>query len=106
MTSKLCKCGAIVQKRCKRCYPASHSKTTAERGYGNDWRRLSERYRANNPLCERCFDSGMTTAAVHVHHVKPIRERPDLRLVVDNLMSVCLACHEELEAGQASTGGG
>ena len=30
---KLCKCGAIVEKRCERCYPSTHQRTTTERGY-------------------------------------------------------------------------
>lgn len=95
---KLCKCGAIVESRCLRCYPMpTHNKTTAERGYGNDWRKLSEYKRKIDPLCERCSEQGRTTPACHVHHVVPIKVAPEKRLDITNLMSVCLECHEELE---------
>ena len=104
---KLCKCGAIVKKVCERCYPPrQHDKTTKERGYGNDWRKLSERYRAENPLCERCTQHGRTTPAEHVHHKVKIREAPHLRLDWGNLISVCVACHDELERGDRHRGVG
>lgn len=94
---KLCKCGAIVERRCEKCYPRQHDRTTKERGYGSDWRRLSERKRAIDPLCERCADRGSVTPATEVHHVRSIASAPHLRLEISNLMSVCHACHEELE---------
>ena len=96
---KLCKCGAIVDKRCERCDPPiPHKQTTQERGYGNDWRKLSERYRKSHPLCERCTEQGRTRAADHVHHIIPIRVAPELRLERSNLMAVCVECHEELDS--------
>ena len=95
---KLCKCGAIVARRCDRCYPPQqHKKSTKERGYGHDWRRLSERYRAQNPLCERCTMEGRTTPAEHVHHKIKIADAPELRLDANNLMALCVQCHENLE---------
>ncbi len=103
-TKRVCKCGAIIQGKCPSCYQPQHNKTTAERGYGNDWRKLSERKRAADPLCERCLGNGRTEPARHVHHIKPISDRPDLRLEWSNLMSVCVECHEELERG-SDTGG-
>lgn len=73
-------------------------KTTTERGYGNDWRQLSERKRAEDPLCENCLEKySKATPAVHVHHMKPIATHPELRLEWSNLMSVCEPCHNELE---------
>jgi len=99
--AKLCKCGAIVHKWCERCYPSTHAQTTTERGYGQDWRKLSERYRTVNPLCERCIENDKVTPAEHVHHKIKIVDAPQLRLSWDNLMSVCVACHNELEGRNA-----
>lgn len=96
---KLCKCGAIVEKRCNHCNPPAHAQTTKQRGYGHDWRKLSEYKRALDPLCEHCMSRGKTEPATEVHHIIPIARSPGLRLVLDNLMSVCHACHDELEPG-------
>lgn len=91
---KLCRCGAIVDKRCDNCYRPPKRGTTAERGYGNDWRKLSERFRANNPLCQRCEEMGLVTPSEHVHHIVPIREATELRLEPKNLRALCMECHE------------
>jgi len=40
---------------------------------------------------------GRVTIAEDVHHIKPIRTHPELRLVWDNLMSVCRECHKIIE---------
>lgn len=94
---RVCRCGDIVEDKCPKCQPRPKQGKTAERGYDNRWRVLSERKRAVDPLCERCLDEGRTRPARHVHHIQPIATHPELRLVWDNLMSVCIKCHEELE---------
>lgn len=99
---RVCRCGAIVEKRCDRCEPPRHrrgydNRTTAERGYDNQWRKLSERYRAKYPLCERCEEQGRVTAAEEVHHKVPINVDASRRLDWSNLMSVCRKCHREIE---------
>lgn len=40
----------------------------------------------------RCRDCGRP-GRLEVHHVKPIRERPDLALVPDNCLTLCVRCH-------------
>jgi len=97
---KLCRCGRIVKDRCESCSPTQKHKTTSkERGYDSRWDRLSRRKRIHNPLCEECLRNGMVTAAEEVHHIVPIRVRPELRLEWGNLMSVCRSCHERIEKG-------
>lgn len=99
---KLCRCGAIVDKRCHRCQPSHNSGlSAAERGYDHAWRKLSESKRANDPLCEHCLRHGRTTPASEVHHIIPITTAPRLRLDYDNLMSVCHPCHKLLEGADA-----
>ena len=52
-------------------------------------------------MCQDCMDrmrAGigiMPNRAVMVHHIIPRSERPDLELDMDNLISLCLSCHEE-----------
>lgn len=64
----------------------------------NEWRRLSAAYMQDRSyMCEfrgkRC-----TTLATEVHHVDPIQSKTgwDKRLDWDNLMCVCVECHNEI----------
>jgi 5-methylcytosine-specific restriction protein A len=68
-------------------------KTTKQRGYGADWKDLSERYRAQYPLCEDCLKEGKVTPSSEVHHIVPISDDPSLRLTWTNLVALCNNCH-------------
>jgi len=61
------------------------------------WRKLRLLKLDDNPLCERCEKEGLTTAAVHVHHVKARKAHPDLELDIDNLEALCSPCHTRHE---------
>ncbi len=69
-----------------------------QRGYNAEW----ERFRVwfmNQPseqLCGRCKEHGKVTLATLVHHIIPVRTRPDLRLVASNCMALCRRCHEDI----------
>ena len=84
--------------RCDRKPTARNSRLRGsrhERGYGNDWDRLRDRYIKEHPLCEMCEATGYTILAEQVHHKIPFRGLKDpLRLDWDNLMSVCEDCHK------------
>lgn len=63
------------------------------------WKSLSKWFRMNNPICMQCNKQ----AAVHVHHIlSPFakglteEEKYDRLLDLDNLLSVCQECHNEL----------
>ena len=43
---------------------------------------------------------GRVTPATMVHHIVTIEERPDLRLVWENIMSLCLDCHGLKHSGE------
>jgi 5-methylcytosine-specific restriction protein A len=48
-----------------------------------------------DPLCEDCITiHDRSTQAVDVHHIKKIIDAPELRLAMDNLMSLCKPCHQ------------
>ena len=76
-----------------------------ERFYSwRDWKRLSlvVRTKIDRSECTRCKALGKYTPAVVVHHVKHLRDRPDLALSIYDpdtgerqLISLCRACHEE-----------
>lgn len=78
--------------------------TTTQRGYGADWQRLRDRKVAANPLCEECLTRGETSPAEEVDHIIPIERRPDLRLVWDNLQSLCSTCHARKTAHERGGG--
>ncbi len=66
------------------------------------WLHLRKWKLQEDPLCERCKQYGIVTAATQVHHIKPLERKlpPALReqLCYDysNLMSVCQECHDYL----------
>lgn len=68
--------------------------SAAARGYDAAWRRLRAAFLAANPLCRMCEAEGRTTAAGVVDHIRPIAERPDLRLEWSNLQSLCQPHHD------------
>lgn len=67
-----------------------------------EWEALrTEVMRLDNWECQRCKTQGRHRAATIVHHVKHLRDRPDLALSIwddeeRQLVSVCKRCHEEL----------
>jgi 5-methylcytosine-specific restriction protein A len=77
-----------------------NKKTDADRKFYSSaaWTRVSKLFRASHPLCERCKERGIVTAATLVHH------DPDYhQLIADNrnplswryLHSLCNMCHLE-----------
>ncbi len=101
--ARICACGDIVKGKCDKCSGRRRENedhfrgSPAERGYDSQWRKLSVQFRIHNPLCQRCKQSGRATIADDVHHIKPIKSHPSLRLVWDNLMSLCRECHKIVE---------
>ena len=88
---RLCKCGAAVKSPpCIKCCPKK-----SKGSYDHQWRKLSERTRAEKPLCEDCYAQGNAEPSVEVHHIVPIEVNPRLRLEPSNLASLCKSCHDK-----------
>ena len=92
---RVCHCGAVTrQTPCDKCRQRIKPKWSKRKGdYDSKWRKLSERYRAENPLCEDCYENGLTTPCTEVHHIVPIAQDPSLRLKISNLVALCHSCH-------------
>lgn len=45
--------------------------------------------------CKICRQNGKYTKAVTVHHIKHLRDVPELALTDNNLISLCRECHEK-----------
>lgn len=46
--------------------------------------------------CQRCRQKGRYKRAITVHHVKHLRDVPELALTDSNLLSLCEECHEAM----------
>ena len=58
------------------------------------WRKARELALAmHNGLCQDCLVQGRITDAEMVHHIKPLREYPELATVQSNLKPLCNRCH-------------
>ena len=66
--------------------------TSRERGYDRRWELVRAVYLRRHPLCEDCQDYGVTAVADMVHHIRAISDGGDA-YDVDNLRSLCWACH-------------
>ena len=69
--------------------------TNKERGYGQDWVRVrAAALRRDNYLCVNCLATNLLTPATDVDHIIPFTSLDDpRRLDLNNLQSLCHACH-------------
>ena len=68
----------------------------ARRGYDATWRKLRLSVLADEPLCRHHAEKGHVVPATEVHHEKPLRLFPELRLVRSNLVPLCKPCHSAI----------
>jgi len=55
-----------------------------------DWR--TKVYERDNYVCQKCGQKG---GKLNAHHIKPYAEFPDLRLDIDNGLTLCEECHKK-----------
>lgn len=48
-------------------------------------------------LCQECLDNKIIRVYDVVHHIKPLKDYPELALTVSNLICLCHTCHSRLE---------
>lgn len=61
------------------------------------WRRLSHKIiKEERNECRQCREAHRLTRATLVHHIKPLREHPELAYERSNLMPLCHDCHERI----------
>ena len=68
-------------------------KSSTQRGYDRQWRNVRLMKLQADPLCEDCLRDDRSTEATEVHHIIKIKDDPELRLALDNLMALCTRCH-------------
>ena len=87
-------------------YKPPRKETTAARGYGYDWRKLSARFRARWPHCVLCLLLGRSVAptAAVCDHITPHAHNPQRRLDYRNLQTLCAKPHDN-DKRKAEIGG-
>lgn len=61
------------------------------------WKKKRENIlRRDKYQCRECKRYGKTTLATIVHHIFPLEFFPELKLVNENLISLCSKCHERM----------
>lgn len=58
-------------------------------------RRL-EALERDNYECQECKRNGKYRRGKNVHHIKEVKDSPDLALTLDNLETLCIQCHNEI----------
>lgn len=60
------------------------------------WRRIRKKaLQRDRYLCQYCLREGKVVRATEVHHIIEADKDEDLRLSLDNLISLCWNCHEK-----------
>ncbi|TYS50095.1 HNH endonuclease [Bacillus infantis] len=105
---KLCSCGTPIDislNCCEGCKPKQGERHKLYDRYRRDqetaafykstpWRKVREQALARDiGLCQHCLSKGRIKWADMVDHIIPIKEAWELRLVLDNLQSLCNSCH-------------
>jgi 5-methylcytosine-specific restriction protein A len=94
-------CGNVVVKgHCDGCKPRSPAVvkerwrgSSWQRGYDAAWLRFRAWFLGRHPACNDCG-----RLATEVHHVKKVRDSPELRLVESNCMALCHEDHSKRTA--------
>lgn len=62
-----------------------------------EWQDLrSDVLREAHYECQICKEKGRLEEADTVHHIKPVKQRPDLALTRGNLIALCPECHYKI----------
>lgn len=72
---------------------------STKRRYGRAWKRIRDKYAAEHPFCERCFERGIIVPTEEIHHKLPLSEGGTHDR--SNLIALCKSCysHEHAERG-------
>ncbi len=93
-------CGALNDSlKCAECVKKADKQdrgwrgSAASRGYDAAWVRFRAWFIRRYPLCQDCLDARKVMPTQEVHHVKKLKDFPELRLVESNCMPLCRSHH-------------
>ncbi|WP_408871499.1 HNH endonuclease [Gluconobacter cerinus] len=68
----------------------TEQRTVNKQQYDHKWREVSKTFRKNNPFCVECLKSGVYNSQhLHVDHIVPLVEKPELKYELSNLQVLC-----------------
>lgn len=73
------------------------TRTEAKFYHSSRWQKLRNWFIKNNPLCVQCLREGRVTTATVVDHIEEIKDG-GARYDINNLQSLCHACHNDKTA--------
>lgn len=68
----------------------------SKKRYGRAWKRIRDKYAAEHPFCELCYEKGVLVPVEEIHHKKPLAEGGTHAR--DNLIALCKSCHSSIHA--------
>ncbi|WP_431030043.1 HNH endonuclease [Lysinibacillus sp. LZ02] len=61
-----------------------------------EWRKLRKKALERDRYeCQQCKHNGRYSKAENVHHLKEVKDYPELAMTLSNLESVCITCHNK-----------
>ncbi|MEC2307821.1 HNH endonuclease [Bacillus atrophaeus] len=89
------------QEETKHYNKHSRNKTITSFYKSTDWKRTRQlALIRDNYLCQHCLKDHCFTPADMVHHIVEVKEDWAKRLDLDNLVSLCNACHNKVHGGK------
>lgn len=95
-------CGVPIHKNATRCKPCVDTKQTIHgenRGRfqaSKAWANVRlQAFLRDDRTCQHC---GYKGSNIQAHHIKHYADYPTLRLIVSNLTTLCVACHNKLHS--------
>ncbi|WBL53610.1 HNH endonuclease [Bacillus phage yong1] len=89
------------QEETKHYNKHSRNKTITSFYKSTDWKRTRQLgLIRDNYLCQHCLKDHCFTPADMVHHIVEVKEDWSKRLDLDNLVSLCNACHNKVHGGE------
>lgn len=80
-----------------RVYQKNRQDAKEQEFYGSTaWKKLRQYKKTKNPLCEVCLANDELNPTELIHHIIEVKDDWDLRLVLSNLQSVCMSCHNKI----------
>jgi 5-methylcytosine-specific restriction protein A len=68
----------------------------SKRRYGRAWKRIRNKYAAEHPFCELCYERGVLVPTEEIHHKLPLSEGGTHDQ--SNLIALCKSCHSQIHA--------
>ena len=62
------------------------------------WQDLRRYKLCKDPFCEKCSTPESPVMAQECHHIAEVKDCPEKRLILNNLMSLCKPCHSKISS--------